>query len=203
MLLNLDPPFVLIKPSADEEEFYRLEREDSDWEYLDGKLVLSPSSDLNEALSGFLQALLQGFLDVRKGSVVRGPRYPMRLDERWSPEPDLIVIRDEHRHRITPKRLEGPADWAIEIVSEVDPKFDLREKLPRYREADIEEIWFIDPFVRTLRVETRAVALGYIIDKFSSGWISSTVVPGFWIDVDWLWQPKLPSVKACLREILG
>jgi len=40
----------------------------------------------------------------------------MRLDERWSPGPDLMVIRDEHRQRMTPTRLEGPADWVIEIV---------------------------------------------------------------------------------------
>lgn len=202
MLVDLDPPFVLIKPAVGEEEFYRLEGEDSDWEYLDGRLVLSPSSDLHEALFGFLLVLLQGFLDVRGGAVVRGSRYPMRLDERWSPEPDLMVVRDEHRHRMTPRRLEGPADWVIEIASEADPKFDLREKLPRYREAGIEEIWFLDPFLRTLRVETRT-AEGYKAAIISSGRIASTVVPGFWIDVDWLWQLELPSVNVCLGEILG
>jgi len=48
-------------------------------------------------------------------------------------------------------------------------------------------------------------ALGYFIDTFESSWLwtPSTVVPGFWIDVDWLRHPKLPSVKACLRKILG
>ena len=135
--------------------------------------------------------------------MVRGSRYPMRLDERWSPVPDLMVIRNENRQRMTPRWLEGPADWVIEIASETDPEFDLREKLPRYREAGIEEIWFLDPFARTLRVETWS-ALGYFIDTFESGWpwTPSTVVPGFWIDVDWLWQPKLPSARACLRKIL-
>jgi hypothetical protein len=29
------------------------------------------------------------------------------------------------------------------------------------------------------------------------------VVPGFWIEVAWLWAEVLPSTMACLREILG
>jgi len=202
MLIDLDPPFVLIKPAIGEEEFYANEGEDGDWEYLDGRLVMSPASDLHEALFGFLLFLLQGFLDARGGAVVRGSRYPMRLDDRWSPEPDLMVIRDENRRRMTSRRLEGPADWVIEIASEADPKFDLREKLPRYREAGIEEIWLLDPFDSTVRVES-LVQGSYKSSTASSGRITSAVVSGFWIDLDWLWQRELPSVNQCLREILG
>jgi hypothetical protein len=29
------------------------------------------------------------------------------------------------------------------------------------------------------------------------------VIPGFWLDVEWLWQDRLPSTLACLRQILG
>lgn len=32
VILDLEPPFLLIKP-GNEEEFYRLEGEDGDWEY--------------------------------------------------------------------------------------------------------------------------------------------------------------------------
>lgn len=199
---NLDPLAPIIKPGVTEEEFYRLEGEDSDWEYLDGRLVMSPASDLHEDLFSFLMTLLRVFLDERGGALVRGSRYPMRLDARWSPEPDLLVIRNEHRERLTPRRLEGPADWVVEIASEGDPRFDLREKLPRYREADIEEIWLIDPFARVIRVEARTQE-GYQSRIVSTGRVSSVVVPGFWIDADWLWQDPLPSAFSCLRQILG
>lgn len=159
-------------------------------------------SDLHQDLFAFLMTLLRIFLDERGGALVRGSRYPMRLDTRWSPEPDLLVIRDEHRDRLTPQRLEGPADWVIEIASESDPRFDLREKLPRYREAKIEEIWLIDPFTRTLRVETWS-GTGYASRTVSTGRVSSEVVPGFWIDAAWLWEERLPSALSCLRQILG
>jgi len=39
MQINLEPPYLIVKPGLSEEEFYRLAEEDSDWEYLDGRIV--------------------------------------------------------------------------------------------------------------------------------------------------------------------
>lgn len=201
MIADLEPPFVLIKPAVSEEEYYAL-GEDSDWEFLDGRLVMSPASNHHEDLFRFLLVLTSTYLDERGGGVVRGSRYPMRLDERWSPEPDLLVVRPEHADRMTPQRLEGPADWVIEIASDADPRFDRREKLPRYREAAIPEIWLIDPFAETIQVET-LIAEGYRTAVHRDGRLAAAVVPGFWIDVGWLWREPLLPTLACLREILG
>ncbi len=126
----------------------------------------------------------------------------MRLDERWSPEPDLLVVRDDRRHLMTPQRLEGPADLVIEIASESDPKLDLREKLPRYQEAGVTEMWFIDPFEEVVQVHLKS-ASGYESETLASGRLDCSVVPGFWIDVGWLWHEELPSTLGCLRQILG
>ncbi|MGD2115119.1 MAG: Uma2 family endonuclease [Acidobacteriota bacterium] len=199
---QLEPPYVVIKPGVREEEFYALAGEDSEWEYLDGRLVLSPASERHEDLFIFLSTLFRAYLDEKGGGVVRGSRYPMRLDEHWSPEPDLLVVRDEHRRRMGPQRLEGPADLVVEIASEGDPKLDTREKLPRYREAGVPEIWLIDPFDETIHVE-RTTDGGYDATDVASGRLESTVVPGFWIDASWLWRDDLPSTLACLRQILG
>jgi Uma2 family endonuclease len=202
VLADLEPPYVVIKPGVREEEFYALAGEDTDWEYLDGRLVMSPASMRHEELFRFLLNLLGGFLDERGGAKVFGSRYPMRLDERWSPEPDLLVVREERRHLLKPQRLEGPADWVIEIVSEGDPEFERREKLPRYRQARIPEIWLVDPFRREVAVECFRDD-SYETEAIASGKLRSTVVPDFWIDASWLWQENLPSTIACLRKILG
>ena len=90
----------------------------------------------------------------------------------------------------------------IEIASESDPGLDYREKLPRYREAEIPEIWIVDPFKQELLVETKSGS-HYVTRTESSGRVESTVVPGFWIEASWLWQEELPSTMACLRDILG
>ncbi len=201
MQVELEPPFVIVRSGVTEDDFYRLAGEDSEWEYLDGRLVMSPASDRHEDVFRFLLTLLSAFLDERGGGVVRGSRYPMRLDPQWSPEPDLLVVLDERRHLMTPQRLEGPADLVIEIASESDPSFDAREKLPRYQQAGIPEIWLIDPFATSLHVYTRT-ASGYDRRAATSGRLDSTVVAGFWIDSGWLWQDPLPSTFACLQQIL-
>ena len=194
--MTLEPPFLIIKPFASEEDFYREAGEDSDWEYLDGRIVMhSPASDRHEDLFRFLLTLLSAYLDEKKTGIVRGSRYPMRLDPRWSPEPDLLVVREAKRGLLTRARLEGPADLVIEIASDSDPGLDLREKLPRYREAGIEEIWLLNPFDETVRVETRAAA-GYASRVLKAGRIDSSVVPGFWVDVSWFWPDRLPSTPG-------
>ncbi|MBA2438854.1 MAG: Uma2 family endonuclease [Acidimicrobiia bacterium] len=130
MRIDVEAPFVLTKPLRDEQEFYDLADEDTPWELLDGKLVMSPASDRHEDLFRFLMTILSAWLDERGLGVVRGSRYPMRLDPRWSPEPDLLVVTRAHEQRITPQRLEGPADLVIEIASDGDPALDERDKLP-------------------------------------------------------------------------
>ncbi|HEV2846647.1 MAG TPA: Uma2 family endonuclease, partial [Thermoanaerobaculia bacterium] len=165
-------------------------------------LVMFPASELHENLFRFLLTLLSFFLDERGGGSVRGSRYPMRLDGRWSPEPDLLVVMGERQQRMTRQRLEGPADLVIEVASDGDPAFDLREKLPRYEQAGIPEIWLLFPAEKLLRVR-RKTADGYVTLEQSSGRFESVVIPGFWIEVSWLWQQPLPATSACLRQILG
>lgn len=203
MDITLEPPYLIVKPFVSEEVFYRDAGEDSDWEYLDGRLLMhSPASDRHEDLFSFLMTLVRGYLDGRRLGVVRGSRYPMRLDPRWSPEPDLLVVREAKRHLLRPTRLEGAADLVIEIASDSDPGLDLREKLPRYREAGIDEIWLVNPFEQILRVETRQPA-GYTSSTLTSGRLDSTVLTGFRLEVSWLWRDELPSTLDCLRDILG
>jgi Uma2 family endonuclease len=201
--MHLEPPYLIVKPGISEDEFYRLADEDSNWEYLDGRVVMhSPASDRHEDLFSFLITLVRAFLGERGGAVVRGSRYPMRLDADWSPEPDLLIVRNNRRHLMTPRRLEGPADMVIEIASESDPRLDYREKLPRYRQAGIDEIWIVNPFTNEVHVETKSAA-DYATNVLSAGRLLSTVMPGFWIDVSWLWEDELPPTLQCLRRILG
>jgi Uma2 family endonuclease len=106
--IGLDPPYLIIKPGVSEEEFYRLADEDSDWEYLDGRIVMySPASNRHEDLFRFLLTLFSAFLDDRGGGIVRGSRFPMRLDAKWSPEPDLLVVTETRRAQLTEQRLEA------------------------------------------------------------------------------------------------
>ncbi len=164
--------------------------------------MAAAASNRHEDLFSFLLTPLRVFLDDRDAGAVGGSRYPMRLDASWSPEPDLLVVGEGKRSKMTEQRLEGPADLVIEIASETDPGFDRREKLPRYLAAEIPEIWLIDPFETSLLAEVRTPE-GYSTRRIASGRLESKAVPGFWIDADWLWQDELPSTLGCLRQILA
>jgi len=238
---DLEP--LNLVPGVSEEEYYS-QGEDSPWQYLGGDLVREPVSFLHDDLNSFLIALLRGYVDERGGAVVTGSRFPMRLDPRWSPEPDLMAIREDRRHLVGPQRLEGPADLVIEILSASHPEITLRRKLPRYREARLPEIWTIDPLARSLQAEVwipagagkagasstkdgpgemgspaskRAAASprpatgaqeagaagSYQVQNLAAGRLETAAVPGFWIEVSWLWQEPLPSSLACLLQILS
>lgn len=199
----LDPPYLIIRPGFTEADFYRMADEDSDWEFLDGRIVMhSPASYQHENLFGFLSFLLRGFVQQRRLGITLGSRFPMRLDAQWSPEPDILVVRSPNRRRIQKTFLDGPADLVVEIASESDPRLDYREKLPRYRAAGVPEIWVVDPFAKHVLVES-LVKDHYNSHIVKRGRLNSTTLAGFWLDAGWLWRKQTPSSLDCLQGILG
>ncbi len=57
MDITLEPPFLIIRPFMTEEDFYRQADEDTDWEYLDGRILMhSPASDRATRIPGFAQS---------------------------------------------------------------------------------------------------------------------------------------------------
>ena len=202
MWSEAEPPRLPDRAGVTEEEFYSLEGPDSPWEFLGGRLVISPSSYRQENLFRFLLTLFSSYLDATGAGQVSGSRYPMRLDPRWSPEPDLLVVKAENAHRMTEKYLDGPADLVIEIASDWDRNFEKREKLPRYREAQVPEIWLIEPHPRRVQVQ-RLAGGSYTTETLTRGPLSPAMLPGFAIEVSWLWESKLPSTYECLKRLLG
>src|ERR1700726_2265014 len=209
MKVDAETPVAM---QVSEEEFYSEEYEGSPYEYLGGELVVcEPVSTLHDDLFGFLCTVMRITFEERGDGVVKGPEYPMRLDPKWSPEPDVMAVRAENVHRIGAQRIEGPADLVIEVASPGDVRRALRRKLPRYREARIPEIWVVDPYAQSVRVETLAAAetaetpagAAYHSRVLTAGRPDPAGFPGFWFDVSWLWRQPLPPTLACLRQILG
>ena len=200
MLLDIDVPYLLIRPCDGEEAFYTM-GEDAPWELLDGRLVMAAASLPHEEVQAFLLSILRGYAEERELGLVVGSRYPMRLDERWSPEPDVMFVRAENRRHLRPRRLEGPADFVIEIGSAADPRFDLREKRPRYQEARVPEMWWVDLHNREVIADVLHRDT-YHTKHVSIGRLSSFTVSGFWIDVGWLWRDRMPHAYGVLGTLL-
>lgn len=79
---------------------------------------------------------------------------------------------------------------------------DRKEKLALYKEHRFTEVWVVDREVRKVHVFCRS-GRGYRERVSSKGRVESRVIPGFWVEVAWLWKRPLPPAMRCLKAIIG
>jgi len=88
------------------------------YEILDGVLYMPPSPNVWHQGSGvrFTHHLYQHVEVAGLGRVFAAP-FDVELAPNVVVQPDVLVILNEHRDRITPSRIIGPPDLVIEIAS--------------------------------------------------------------------------------------
>jgi Uma2 family endonuclease len=158
----------------------------------------SPVTDHQE-ITVFLTDLLNGSRWERgTGHVLPGPAL-LRVAPKRCLEPDIFVLPVG----IKPGRGVG---WAIrtavlvvEVLSPSNRSYDLDFKAQIYRDAEIAELWFVDSRDRVLFVERRE-GEAYQSFRLTEGIHRSSALPGFWIDVSWLWGDPLPNPDAAWRR---
>jgi Uma2 family endonuclease len=187
------------------EEFLAWEPEGGLTEWIDGEGVqYMPATQTHQNLAGLLYTLLRLFLSATKlGSVFAGP-YTMRAQAGSNArEPDVFVVLNENPGTLTEKEFIGAADVVIEVISDDSVYRDRVTKFDEYEAAGVREYWLIDPrpsrqradfYVRDAQGRYYAVPLG------AEGMFRSTVLPGFWLQVDWLWQES-PDIAAIYEAI--
>jgi Uma2 family endonuclease len=74
----------------------------------------------------------------------------MKLDERWSPAPDLVFVARKNFKRVKEKRIEGPIDLAVELLSPTNPQIDRVTKFAAYARYGIPWYWIVDLKARVL-----------------------------------------------------
>ena len=90
----------------------------------------------------------------------------------------------------------------VEVLSPSFRDHDQKTKAALYREAQAEEIWFVDRPGRVVIVERRE-GDHYQTDRINAGPIVSRSLPGFWFDAGWLWAEPEPNLLDCLDQILA
>jgi Uma2 family endonuclease len=171
---------------------------------IDGVIYMaSPDTRLNNTLNGLIFRLISGYIEARgiEGFVFFS-RFACRLSEFRAPEPDVGYVRPERAHLVAENEMQGGPDIAVEIVSRDSRERDYREKLQLYQEAGVSEYWLVDPLQR--RVDFYGLQDGrYVLLPLEANRIyRSTVIPGFWLNVDWLHARPVPAAYGCLEEIL-
>jgi Uma2 family endonuclease len=184
------------------EEFLDWADEDTLAEWVDGKVVMtSPASRRHQDVGGFLYRLLLQFTSLHSLGKVLPPPFQMKLP-RSGREPDVIFVANEHLSRLRHTFLDGPADLVVEILSPESIGRDRGDKFFEYQEARIPEYWLIDPTTRRAEFYQLDARGAYgLVAPDDAGVYRSPTIPGFWIEVAWLWQDPPPPVERALLAI--
>lgn len=173
-------------------------------EWLIGRVLVHMSNNIpHQRLLVFLTKLLGFYLDFRQiGEILFAPVSMYISDEQPAREPDLMVILNEHRERITPTYLNGPADVVIEIVSPESTERDYGAKFTEYEAAGVQEYWLFDPQRRQADVYVLGEDKLYHRNNLDAeGRIFSTLLPGFALPPAMLWQEEYPQGVALLQMV--
>jgi len=184
------------------EEFLAWADEDTLAEWVDGDVIMySPASRKHQDLEQFLAQVVGLYVAERDLGQVMLPPFQMKL--KHGREPDLLVLAREHLDRLQETYLDGPADLVVEIVSRQSATRDRGDKFYEYEAGGVPEYWLIDPdrqWAEFYRLEGQLYRTAFSGDQ---GLYRSSVLPDFWLRVEWLWQVPLPPAEDVLLEIGG
>jgi len=186
----LEGDYIIYKPDVSEKDFWELSNEDSNYELIDGVLVIhSPASENHENIFSYLNQILGFHLAETKLGKIYGSRFVMRLSKTWNPEPDLFVILKNKYSNIKENHFEGPADLVIEILSKSTKELDLNKKVQNFLKFGVAEIWIIDLFEKKISIyfKNENDSIHYS-DSNSSEIIQSKVLPDLNLQIRWIWN---------------
>jgi Uma2 family endonuclease len=190
------------------EEFLAFINEDTHAEWVNGEaIIFMAAGPLHQRMVGFLLTILRAFAGFYQlGEVFPAPFEMKVRPEASGREPDIVFVAKENLYRVTKQKLEGPADLVIEVISDDSVTRDRDDKFYEYQAAGIPEYWIFDPRPGRQRADF------YVLDARGryqpvplneDDVYHSTIIPGFWLDVNWLWQEELPDPVRTLALIIG
>ena len=167
-------------------EYAALPNDGHRYEIVDGVLYMTPSpTEWHQTVAGRIFRLLAAHVeDNGLGRVYIAP-----LDVELAPyvvvQPDILVILNENRDRITMSRIIGAPDVVVEVTSPGTAAYDRREKQDAYARAGVPEYWIVDPSAQTVDVLVLSTGLYRSLGVFEGSTLfPSQVLPGFAVKVE-------------------
>ncbi len=173
------PPKTRIRADA----YYQLpEYEANDLiQLIDGEVVVSMAPTPNhQIISGEISYLLKT-VERQKGGYSFYSPIEVFLDEYNIFEPDLLYLVPNSGCIVTDKRLEGPPNLVVEILSPSTATYDKREKYEAYEKHGVGEYWIVDPVHQIIEVwvlsNSQFIRLGVFgqTDTFKSKVLQETI----------------------------
>ena len=122
-----------------------------------------------------------------RGEVFNAPTA-VQLSDHDVVEPDLLVVLAERDSYLSARKVEGPPDLVVEILSPSSERRDRELKLRLYERAGVGEYWIVDPIARQVvkyvRRETLLEPAGSFGDQ-----VAFDGLPGVVVDLGPVWGP--------------
>lgn len=155
--------------------------EDKRYQLINGEIIEMPSpSTLHQRIVGRIFQGLANYADkTGLGEVFIAP-LDCYFSEHETFQPDIIFVSAENLHRVKEKRIEGPPDLVVEVISKSTAYYDLRHKKEVYESSGVKEYWIVDPMeevAEILSLPAAALSPGKKV-KFNES-IESGLLPGF------------------------
>jgi Uma2 family endonuclease len=172
-------------------------------EFVRGEVVMySPATAEHQRLVKFLLRLLDGYCEAKGwGEALTGPAA-IRILPDVVREPDLFALPPEEASKAKGVPLSVRPALVVEVMSPTTRTIDLLEKAEDYALAGIPEYWAVDPEHKELLIH-RLEEGRYGTELAKVGRVRSLSLPGFWMDLEWLFRAPLPSAAECLKVVLS
>jgi Uma2 family endonuclease len=186
------------------EEFLAWADEDTLAEWVDGQVIVnSPANAKHQLLVTFLLRVLSGYVDFHGAGTIMPAPFQMKLPHSGR-EPDILYLTAAHLDRLRPTYIDGPADLVVEVVSPDSVKRDREDKFREYAQGEVPEYWLLDPDAQVAAFYQLAPQGAYrAVVPDAAGVYRSAALPGFWLDVAWLWQVPHPDERDVLLDVIG
>jgi Uma2 family endonuclease len=171
---------------------------------IDGVIYMASPENTDAAdLFTWLITLMYDFVEHFDLGKIYGSRVACKLDDKNSPEPDILVLLKKHLHRVKRGHILGAADLAIEIVSPESAERDYVKKVRLYEKFGFREYWIIDEELEKVTLFRQGASGKFREMKLRSGAFHSGVLLGFYLRPEWLWPESRPRKADVLSQLLA
>lgn len=172
-------------------------------EWLFGVVIaMSPIHEVHDALTRFIAALFETYLELTGGGRVLQEPMVMRPNESLpGRQPDIQVLLPERMHYLKETEVAGPANLVVEVISPESIKRDRGEKYAEYELGGVDEYWILDPQRKDSAFFMRGEDNLFHSRLPVNGIYTSVVLDKLQLRLDLLWREKPPTVREAVKMI--
>jgi len=188
-------------PPVDFDAWIKLS-EEIDSELVRGEVIERMSAQYpHEWIFAWLFTVLGGYVSHLELGKVLGSRSAVKISNYDGRLPDILFVSAESDRIIRKEAIYGAPDVVIEIVSGNDRPGYLKRLALDYQTVGVGEIAFVDPVKKVVRYHKKG-ADGYSTEVISTGPLGFTAIPGFRIEVGWLFADKRPDPFTVTKQLI-